>query len=58
MTFFLIFVAASLTASALVVSASVVSSRISRSEPWEEYYEYESELEQETILQPAPQPFS
>ncbi len=56
MTFLLIFVVASLTASALVVSASVVSSRISHSEPWEEYYE--SESEQETILQPAPQPFS
>ena len=56
MTFFLVFVAASFTASILVVSASVVSSRISRSEPWEEYYE--SEVEQESILQPAPQPFS
>ncbi len=56
MTFILIFAAASFTASLLVVSASVVSSRISQSEPWEEYYE--SESEQEAILQPAPQPFS
>jgi hypothetical protein len=39
MTILLIFAIASMTASTLVVSACVVSSRFSQQEMWEEHYE-------------------
>lgn len=58
MAIILILVAASFTASTLVVSACVLSSRISRDESWEEIYGAEMEAEPEIAFQTAPQSVS
>lgn len=54
MVILLIFAAASIVSSIFVVSALMLSSRVSRQEPWEEPYEI-LEMEAEISLHPVSQ---